>query len=393
VISRTDVILPGEEQETRAMWRLGQVRGLGPVAVKRLIDHFTSARAVWQATDQDLLGMDMGPAGVQAMRSLPAGDAAWHRMLSRASRDTRLDPLTGRDYPAILRHLNDPPPLLWSQGQAFRPVAPVVAIVGSRRCSEQGRRRAYRWAYELAARNVVVVSGLAEGIDAAAHQGALDAGGTTWAVLGTGIDRCYPAQHARMADAIRAQGMLLSEWPLGAGPEAWRFPLRNRVISALSVAVIVMDAGVKSGALGTMEKALIQGKDVFLVPGRPEDEAARGTNAAIAAGHGQLLTDLSTVWRFLDEAKVASRDDPGWEGVREEVRLLTEKAVPRRRSPVRTDSLKGRIRQLLEAGPRHPSWLMKDLACSREELDLALFDLEMGGRVETLQGHRVSWLP
>lgn len=386
-------MLPSEEGEVRATWELGRVKGLGSVATRYLIDHFGSARAVLASSERDFEEIEVDPGLVRALHSLPSGDAAWRRMCARIPSGTRIDPLAGRHYPAMVRPINDPPPLLWSQGLGWRPHAPVVAIVGSRRCTEQGRRRAHRWAYELASRDVVIVSGMAEGIDAAAHQGALDAGGTTWAVMGTGIDRCYPSEHARMADAIRAQGMLISEWPLGAGPEAWRFPLRNRVISALSHAVIVMDAGDKSGALKTMGRALQQGREVFLVPGRPEDEAARGTNEALMAGNGQMILDLEPVWRFLRQVPVDERSDPGWDGVDEEVRLMERRGPRKRRTPVRTDSLKGKIGRLLEAGPRHPSALLRELDCSREELDIALFDLEMGGRVQTLAGHRIAWIP
>lgn len=390
---RTAAVLPAEEAEVRATWKLGRTRGLGPVACKLLIDQFGSARAVFAATDEDLLELDVSPALVAALRARAAETADWQRMVSRIPAGTRLDALCGSHYPELLRHISDPPPLLWSQGQAHRPHAPVVAIVGSRRCTSNGKRRAHRWAYELASRGVVVLSGMAQGIDAAAHQGALDAGGTTWAVMGTGIDQCYPPEHAGMAGAIRAQGMLLSEWPLGAGPEAFRFPRRNRVITGLSHAVIVVEADFKSGALGTADKALSQGREVFLVPGRPEDDASRGTNAAIAAGHGRLITDLVAVWDFLDGIQVDNRNDPGWDGVREEVRLATRSLPRKQRAPVRTDSLKGRIGRILAEGPRHPSTLLRDLACSREELDVALFDLELGGRVEMLAGHRVSWIP
>ncbi|MDA0873832.1 MAG: DNA-processing protein DprA, partial [Bacteroidetes bacterium] len=222
---------------------------------------------------------------------------------------------------------------------------------------------------------------------------ALDAGGTTWAVLGTGIDKCYPLEHARMAEAIRAQGMLLSEWLPGAGPEAFRFPLRNRVISGLAHVVIVVEAGIRSGALRTAGNALQQGREVFLVPGRPEDDASAGTNAFLSEGNGHILTDLGAVWACLDALKLDCRDDPGWEGIREAMRLLPPATAKKESKRPPTDAMKRKIQKILKHGPRHPASLLRDLGCSREELDVALFDLEMGGRVETLTGHRVSWKP
>ncbi|MDA0875632.1 MAG: DNA-processing protein DprA, partial [Bacteroidetes bacterium] len=152
-----DAIGGMDAAEVRATWGLTRIRGFGPVAVKQLVDRFGSACAVWGASEQELESAGVASGGIQAIRSGMPSDATWRTWVARTPAQVRLAALRSPGYPAQVRHIDDPPPLLWMQGLAHRPHAPVVAIVGSRRCTEWGRRRAYQWAYELASRNVVVV--------------------------------------------------------------------------------------------------------------------------------------------------------------------------------------------------------------------------------------------
>ena len=219
----------------------------------------------------------------RAVELRPRAGAMARRELERTQRlgghlITRFDD----DYPLPLLDLSLPPPVLYCRGQV--PTGPAVAIVGSRKMDVYGERAARLFAAELAAAGVTVVSGFARGVDTMAHRAALDAGGKTVAVLGCGIDVDYPRGNASLADGIRESGAILSEFPFGAEPRSWRFPVRNRVIAALAVGTLVIQATYKSGSLITAHHALELGRDVYAVPGRIFDDGAQGTNALIADG-------------------------------------------------------------------------------------------------------------
>jgi DNA processing protein len=187
-------------------------------------------------------------------------------------------------YPHALRFIFDPPPVLYVKGRIERADLEAIAIVGSRDASAYGLSTAERLGRELAAEGVTVVSGLAIGIDAAAHRGALAAGGRTIAVLGSGIDQIYPHRHRRLAAQIAESGAVVSEQPFGAPPRAHHFPLRNRIVSGLSLAVVVVEAGEKSGSLITARLALEQGRSVLAVPGEAGLDRTRGVHRLIRRG-------------------------------------------------------------------------------------------------------------
>ncbi|MDE2996409.1 MAG: DNA-processing protein DprA [Bacteroidota bacterium] len=389
--------------EVEAMARLLQVKGVGPATIRQLTRGMGSAQAVWSST----------PAEIQAKTG--ASDTLLDLLADGPpSPELRIDhreviPMTSRHYPFLLRQIADPPPLLWRRGVGLSEGAPAVAIVGSRRCTARGRRRAHQWAYELASMGVTVVSGMARGIDAAAHRGALDAGGLTVAVLGTGVDVVYPEVYVDLAREIGQCGVLMAEHPPGTSARPHHFPRRNRIISGLSHAVIVVEADIKSGALHTARSAADQARDVFLVPGRPEDAASTGVNLAIADGLGQLAGRLGSIILHLDSTADALQTAAGpgepdrvvealgsgsvlWEGIRAAAQQLKHPPRARRRKPIRSGSLADRLREALMDGAKHPDHLIRELACSRVDLDEVLFDLEMDGRVEYVSGHRVSWV-
>lgn len=187
-------------------------------------------------------------------------------------------------FPALLAEILNPPHTLWVVGDLAVCDKPMVAVVGARAASADGKAVAWTLGGDLARAGVVVVSGLARGIDAAAHEGALDAGGTTVAVLGTGVDVVYPAEHRALAARIAAHGALVSEFPPGTAPRPPHFPLRNRIIAGLSRAVVVVEAGARSGALITAREALDQGRDVMAVPGRVPGGRSAGCHALIRDG-------------------------------------------------------------------------------------------------------------
>jgi DNA processing protein len=216
--------------------------------------------------------------------------------------------LAGAHLPPLLRAIHDPPPGVFVRGDCDLELLarPAVALVGARACSGYGASVARMLGRELAAAGLVVVSGLARGVDAEAHRGALDAGGLTVAVLGCGIDRDYPAGHAELARRIAESGLIVAEYAPGVEPAPWRFPARNRIIAGLCAATVVVEARERSGALITADLALEEGREVFAVPGEIRSALSAGTNALLKLG-ASPLTDAADV---LDVYGLAPRDDP-----------------------------------------------------------------------------------
>jgi DNA processing protein len=195
------------------------------------------------------------------------------------------------DYPDILKDIPDPPAVLFSRGDLKGFLAmPAVAVIGSRRCTRYGRNVARTLAMDFVRSGAAVVSGLARGIDGEAHRGALEAGGVTMAVLGNGLDTCYPPEHDSLAERIAEKGVLVSEYPPGTGPARYRFPERNRLISGFSRGVVVVEAGRRSGTMITVNTALDQGRDVFAVPGEVTRALSMGTNMLLRDGAGVVIT-------------------------------------------------------------------------------------------------------
>lgn len=262
-------------------------KGLGAVSFWRLIDAFGSASAAAEASQKVRLGV----SGIAA-RNLEALPDDPKKLLELGG--SELDRLreSGADivfaneasYPELLKMISDPPPVLFTIGNHGLLQNSCVAVVGSRACTGYGRRVAYSLASGLSGRNVTVVSGLALGIDAAAHSGALESGGNTIGVLGCGVDVAYPRQNRHLYEKIAAKGLLLSEYPLGTSPEAFRFPARNRIIAGLSHGALVVEAARKSGSLITAQMALDNDREVFAVPGQVDSYKSEGTHWLLKQG-------------------------------------------------------------------------------------------------------------
>lgn len=285
--------------------------------------------------------------------------------LDRASRLGLLPiPFGDARYPPLLAAIADPPPMLWFRGQAAACFAPTVALVGSRAATPYGLAMARRLSSDLAAAGLVIVSGLARGIDAAAHLAAVQAGGCTVGVLGCGVDRMYPPEHAALATDMSRNGAVVSEWPLGVPPRAHHFPLRNRVISGLSLAVVVVEAPERSGALITASAAAEQGRDVMVVPGPVTGGRNRG---------GHLL--------IRDGAKVVETADD----ILEE---LGSSWAPVAGGPGLTDALSGNEALLPEAA----EFTVEEAAASSgrtpQEVLAKLLELELAGRIQRVGGGR-----
>ncbi|MCG9052175.1 DNA-processing protein DprA [Laribacter hongkongensis] len=276
--SRSATALPA------ALLHLAHIPGLGAVRLNRLLQAFGSAEAVLEAGTAGLTGIvpaRLAEAIVQTdTRREQEAVAAW---LARGEGRDLLT-LADADYPPALAELTDPPPLLYLHGRRELLQQPMLAVVGSRQATPQGRRDAARFARALAGSGLTVVSGLAAGIDAAAHEGALAAGGGTVGVIGTGIDRIYPAANRDLAHRMAAEGLLVSELPLGSPPLAAHFPRRNRVIAGLSLGCLVVEADLESGSLITARLALEAGREVFAMPGSIHSPVAKGCHALIREG-------------------------------------------------------------------------------------------------------------
>jgi len=212
-------------------------------------------------------------------------------------------------YPPQLKEIPDPPPILFVCGNAELLSSPQIAIVGSRNPSTMGKETAFSFAKSLSQAGFVITSGLALGIDAASHQGALNAGGTTIAVAGTGLDRVYPARHIHLATDIANTGALVSEFPLGTTAKANHFPRRNRIISGLCQGLLVVEAAIQSGSLITARMALEQNREVFAIPGAIHNPLARGCNALIREG-AKLIETSQDILEELNQYYQADKDNP-----------------------------------------------------------------------------------
>ena len=273
------------EQEKVAAVQLNLIPGVGPRLQSLLINRFGSCLDVFSASGSELLSVPgIGPK-VSAAITLHRDFSSAQDELQLASRHgVEVVERSSQHYPRSLVEICDAPPILYVNRE-LKPVdALAVAIVGSRNCTHYGRTQAEKIAGALARSGVTVISGLARGIDAAAHHGALNAGGRTIAVCATGLLKMYPPEHRQLADQIIVQGALVSESPLERGPQRGLFPQRNRIIAGMSLGVIIVEAGRKSGALHTARHAMEQGREVFAIPGRIDSPASEGCHDLIRDG-------------------------------------------------------------------------------------------------------------
>jgi DNA processing protein len=275
------------------------IPGVGRVRIAQLKDHFGSLQDAWNAPEGKLkqAGLDSRSAdALVTLRPRISVDDEMER-LERHGVDALI--CEGPAYPSRLKEIYDYPPVLYVRGKLPADDEPCLAIVGTRRPTVYGRQVTEEIVADLARSSITIISGLARGIDSVAHRTALDAGGKTVAVFGSGLDIVYPGENANLAKAIVEHGALVSEYPLGVKPKAENFPLRNRIMSGLSLGVLVVEAGERSGALITAQQAMEQNREVFAVPGSILSPASQGTNRLIQEGaklvrnHTDILEELN----------------------------------------------------------------------------------------------------
>ncbi len=293
-------------RDPRYAWlALCRISGIGRVLYRRLIDRFGAPSVVFQSDPRELLEVE-GLREQTAQNILHfTGDDAVKREIEVLDR-LKIHLLTLRDplYPRLLAEIHDPPPYLYYQGRVSAQDSRVMAMVGSRNGSPYGIKVTERLAYSLAQQGLTIASGLARGIDTAAHEGALLAKGRTVAVLGSGLDQIYPPENRKLAERIVETGMICSEFPPGTLPERQNFPVRNRIISGLSLGVVIVEAGLRSGSLITARLALEQGREVFAVPGSIESFKSSGTHRLIKQG-AKLVEHAQDILEEIPEAATA----------------------------------------------------------------------------------------
>jgi DNA processing protein len=282
---------------------------IGPVRLTTLFDHFGDLESAWRASSTSLRATGLPRDALEGLlyfRSRIDLDAEMEKIGALG-----LGVLTWEsdEYPALLRHIDYPPPLIYLRGDILPADEWAVAVVGTRTPSAYGKEVVRRLAGGLAENGITIVSGLAFGIDGSAHQAALDVGARTLAVLGCGLDTIYPWRHRDLADRIAESGALISDYPLGTKPEAGNFPPRNRLISGLSLGTLVVEAGAKSGALITAGYALEQGRETFAVPGNIYNRTSVGANALIQRGEAKLVTCVEDVLEELNLTMVAQHTE------------------------------------------------------------------------------------
>lgn len=294
--------------DSKGYWlAFNRVAGIGPARLNALLELCGSIEVAWRAPIPTLRAARIDRVTIEALldarrRIEPSQEVA---LLTR--RDVSALTWDDADYPEALRHIDRSPPVLYVRGTLLPEDEIAVAVVGTRHASPYGREVAHNVATELARNGVTVVSGLAIGVDTVAHRAALDAGGRTIAVLGSGVDQLYPLQNRQLGEEIIRSGAIVSDYPLGARPEARNFPPRNRIISGLSRAVVIVEAGERSGALITAEFAAEQGRDLWAVPGSILTPGSAGANRLIREGASPLIS-MDDLLRTLEiERRTAQR--------------------------------------------------------------------------------------
>ena len=363
--------LPPTTEEDRFSWlRLLRSRKVGPATFRRLLrEHGTAQNALAALPEM------ARAAGIDGYETCPPGVIEAELKAAKAA-NARLLCLGSADFPTALNDLSDAPPLLWAIGDLSLLQRPSIALVGARNCSSLGARMARGLATDLGEQGFIVVSGLARGIDTSAHMAALDTG--TIAVMAGGVDVVYPAENTDLARDIATKGLRLSEQPMGVTPQARHFPRRNRIISGLAQAVVVVEAAAKSGSLITARDALDQGREVLAVPGHPFDARAAGCNL--------LIRDGATLVRSADDVfdALPSQNDL--------FNAPPSEPVCEARGAAQMDgqTLRAQILARLGPSPIAEDQLLRDVSASAGEIGPALVDLELEGRIQRQPGGLLS---
>jgi len=341
------------------------IKGIGAVRMQGLVAYFGDLESAWNADDASLAEAGLGAKLIERVNIARQGvslDKVWEKIESQG-----IKILTWGDdeYPSRLKEIDQPPPVLYIRGEYLPDDLFAVAIVGTRKVTPYGRQITEEIASYLAANGMTVVSGLARGVDAIAHQSALRAGGRTIGILGSGVDKIYPPEHRGLADQMMERGAIISDYAVGTPPEASNFPPRNRIISGLSLAVVVIEAAETSGALITAEFAAEQGREVFAVPGSILAPQSKGTNRLIQNGALPLLTPADLM-QALDIHRIGEQKS-------------ARKVLP-------MDETEAKVLSVLSREPLHVDEIRNQSGLPIEKISATLALMELKGMVRQVGG-------
>ncbi|MGB0410551.1 MAG: DNA-processing protein DprA [Pikeienuella sp.] len=368
--------IPQTDEERLAWLRLSRSRNVGPASFLRLLMRYGTPTRALEAMP------DLAARGGERAYQVCSERQGAEELARAAAAGAQMLCLGAPDYPLRLGEIADPPPFLWAQGDVTWAQRESIAIVGARNASSMGLRLARLLASDMGARGYVIASGLARGIDAAAHHEAVATG--TIAVLAGGVDHIYPAENQTLADAIRERGLLLSEAPMGLKPQGRHFPRRNRIVSGLSQGVVLIEAAQRSGSLITARFALEQGREAMAAPGAPLDPRSSGCNEMIRQGAALIrnaddIEEALAAPRTLAMHAYPGHDDPGV--------LTPASEVPR---DTNAADLVERLAGLIGTAPVDIDAITRDLAADPAHVAEALLELDLAGRIERHPGGMVA---
>lgn len=345
------------------------VKGIGAVRFQQIQAYFGDLSIAWHAPAESFQKIGLPGRVLKnffALRSEVDLDQIFESIIAS---DTTVLTLLDEHYPRLLREIDQAPPVIYVKGSLTPADEFSVAMVGTRRVTAYGQQVTRDTSTYLAGHGLTIVSGLARGVDGLAHQHALQAGGRTIAVLGSGVDVIYPPEHRKLAEAIIENGAIISDYPMGTQPEGINFPPRNRIISGLSLATIVVEAGERSGALITADFAVEQGRDVFSVPGNVFSPASRGTNSLIQKG-AYVMVSPQDVLDVLDLSQIEHYKDA--------------------RQTLPANTTESKILQAMDYEPIHVDEICNKVSLPVEKVSAALTMMELKGMVQHVGGMRYA---
>jgi DNA processing protein len=347
------------------------VSGVGPSRLRALVNHFGNPESVLQASERELTDVDgIDRSVARKILSERQFDEEVQLQLSRLNKsEARIVTFWDKEYPENLKKIYDPPVMLFVRGQLASSDKYSVAVVGTRNPTTYGKHVAEKFAAELAEHGIVVISGLARGIDTVSHATAVRSGGRTIAVLGSGVDVIYPSENKRLAEQLLVSGAIVSEYYMGSKPDAVNFPRRNRIISGISLGTILIETDVNGGAMITASFALDQNREVFAVPGQVFERKGRGTNKLIKEGRAKLVEDIADV---VDELRYKLRP------------ILKDQ--PKGRAKVQLSIFEQKIFEALSDAPIHVDVLADMCKMSTSDILVQLLGLELKDIVKQLPG-------
>ena len=380
---RDDVL--SESARPHLIWSLTE--GVGPILYTRILEHFGSASEALDAPARALEQIrGVGRSSSDRIVATRGADAAGREIERARSLGVRILCREDADYPEGLRRIPDAPIVLYVRGDVTRADTLALAVVGSRRCSIYGSEQARRFGELLAGAGFTVVSGLARGVDAFAHHGAVDAGGRSIAVLGSGLREAYPPENRPLAERLLTSGAWISELPLDVPVRAENFPSRNRIIAGMTLGTLVVEAAQRSGALITARLAGEYNREVFALPGRLDEPMACGTNALIRDGAAKLVTGLDDILAELgDVGRLMAPDEP--ERPPPAAASVTNEGLL---AAARLTDVEERVYAAIEATPTPQDRVLATADVGAGETLAALTSLELKGLIRRLPGHLVA---